>query len=188
MLAEFLAEHDIVGQNFKYDQDKLRRLGFIIRSLASDTMLKGFAINPELPKKLEFFTSIYTEEPYYKDEGMYEGPIESLLTGCSRDACVTKEIDIAMDADLDELNLRPFYENFILPLHSAYLDIESEGFYLDNEKRDELLAKYIEWSERLQYELYKLTDIHINVNSPKQVAKLLYITLGLPERKGTGRS
>jgi hypothetical protein len=42
----------VLGQNVKYDQDKIARLGFTIRSLASDTMLKASAINPELPKRL----------------------------------------------------------------------------------------------------------------------------------------
>ena len=45
LLSNFLASHDIIGQNFKYDQDKIRRLGFTIKSLASDTMLKAFMIN-----------------------------------------------------------------------------------------------------------------------------------------------
>ena len=68
-------EKDIVGQNFNYDRDKIRRLGFAIRRIHSDTMLKAFAINPELPKGLAFLTTIYTREPFYKDEGMYEGVV-----------------------------------------------------------------------------------------------------------------
>src|SRR5206468_1666804 len=97
--------------------DKIKRLGFTISKLASDTMLKAFAINPELPKNLSFNTSIYTEEPFYKHEGMYEGSIRDLLIGCARDACVTKEIDEAMDADIDSLGMRDYYENFIMWLH-----------------------------------------------------------------------
>src|SRR3990172_8784675 len=186
MLANFLASHDIVGQNFKYDQDKIRRLGFKIRSLTSDTLLKAFAINPELPKNLAFNTSIYTEEPFYKNEGMYEGSMNDLLLGCARDSCVTKEIDLAMDPDLDELELRPFYENFLIHLHDLYLGIENEGFYIDHAVRDSLIHKYITWSERLDYEIYKLAGTYINVNSPKQVFILLYETLKLPQRFGTG--
>ena len=33
ILARLLYKHELVGQNFKYDQDKIRRLGFIIRKL-----------------------------------------------------------------------------------------------------------------------------------------------------------
>lgn len=186
MLSQLLSSHDVVGQNFKYDQDKLARLGFRIRSLASDTMLKAFAINPELPKALAFNQSIYTREPFYKDEGMYEGTFADLLIGCARDACVTKEIDLAMDADIDEIGMRKYYENFIMQLHELYLGIENEGFCIDGNKREELIRKYIGWSEQLQHELFTLTDAHINVNSPKQIYTLLFEVLKLPRRKGTG--
>lgn len=186
ILAKFLASHDIVGQNFKYDEDKINRLGFVIKSLISDTMLKAHAINPELPKRLAFNQSIYTREPFYKDEGMYEGSLSDLFTGCARDACVTKEIDIVMDVDLDELNQRPFYENFLMPLHNVYLGIESEGFTIDYKARDALFAKYIKWSEYLAYELWSIVGDHVNVNSPKQVALLLFENWKLPYRQGTG--
>lgn len=186
LLSELLSNSDVIGQNFKYDQDKIRRLGFIIKSLYSDTMLKAFTINPELPKGLAFNTSIYTREPFYKDEGMYEGSDEDLYIGCARDACVTKEIDLAMDSDIDELGLRNFYQNFILKLHDLYLDIENEGFYINTDKRALLIEKYVKWSERLSYEIYKLVGDNVNVNSPKQVSLLLYDNLGLPRRNGTG--
>lgn len=186
MLAEVLYDREIIGQNFNYDRDKIRRFGFIIRKLRSDVMLKGFAINPELPKRLAFNQSIYTREPFYKDEGMYHGKIEDLLIGCARDACVTYEIDEAMDSDLNELGLRKYYENFLMTLPEFYLEIENNGFGVDTVKRDELLRKYIKWDERLRYELYQLTGTTINVNSPKQITILLFDTLKCPRRSGTG--
>lgn len=186
ILSNVLANNDVVGQNFKYDQDKLIRLGFTIRSLFSDTLLKSFAINPELPKSLAFLTSIYTEEPYYKDEGMYEGALSELMMGCARDACVTKEIDLKQDADLDEVDGREYYENFILDLHQFYLDIDNEGMNVDSTVRDTLFEKYINWSENLQHELYTIVGESININSPKQVAVLLYENFKIPPRKGTG--
>lgn len=187
LLAKLLAESDVRGSNFNYDRDKIKRLGFIVRSLFSDTMLKSFAINPELPKNLAFNTSLYTEEPYYKDEGMYEGSITDLLMGCSRDACVTVEVDDAMNSDLEELGLRNFYNNFLMKLSPLYGQIENEGFLTDLDKREELLKKYIEWDEKLRLELWKNTGEYINVNSPKQVSELLYKTLNLRNYgEGTG--
>lgn len=187
MLSKVLWEKDIVGQNFNYDRDKLRRLGFIIRRLYSDTMLKGFAINPELPKGLAFFTSIYTREPFYKDEGMYEGELRDLLLGCARDACVTLEIDENMEPDLEELGVTKFYRNFLMTLPDFYLEIENNGFNVNASKRDELINKYIEWDERLGYEMFKLAgNIDINPSSPLQVHALLFNEWKLPRRAGTG--
>lgn len=186
LVAKLLAERPVRGQNFKYDEDKINKLGFIIKALKSDTMLKAFVINPELPKSLAFNTSIYTEEPFYKNEGMYQGSYSDLFIGCARDACVTAEVDDAMDADIDELNLRLFYENFILPLHGLYSYIESEGLYTNEAIRESLIEKYVEWDERIRLELFNIAGDHINTSSPKQVASLLYDNWKLPRRKGTG--
>lgn len=186
MLAQTLWEKDIVGQNFNYDRDKLRRLGFAIQRIHSDTLLKAFAINPELPKRLAFLTSIYTREPFYKDEGMYEGSIGDLLLGCARDACVTYEIDEAMDADLDELGIRKFYQNFLMKLPDFYLEIENNGFAVNKQRRKELIEKYVTWDERLGFEMFQLAGTEVNVNSPLQVASFLFDVWKLPRRQGVG--
>jgi DNA polymerase-1 len=188
LLSDILSSHEVVGQNFKYDQDKLRRIGFRVKRLASDTMLKAFTINPELPKGLAFNTSIYTREPYYKDEGsnfdITKQSIDDLFIYNARDACVTKEIDLAMDKDIDELELRSFYENFVIQLHELYLGIEEIGFRIDTTAQEKLVRKYVEWDERLGYELFKLVGDELNVNSPKQVSNLLYGVYKLPELGG----
>jgi DNA polymerase I-like protein with 3'-5' exonuclease and polymerase domains/uracil-DNA glycosylase len=186
IVYEMLLEKDIVGQNFNYDRDKLKRLGFTIRRFISDTMLKAHALNPELLKGLAFNTSIFTEEPFYKNEGMYQGSTRDLLLGCARDACVTLEIDENMEKDLDEIGQRSFFENFLMKLPDMYWSIEQLGFKVDKDERDRLVQKYIEWDEHINYELFKLVGTEVNVNSPKQISILLFDNLKLPRRQGTG--
>lgn len=186
LLAEVLAHKEIIGQNFNYDRDKILRLGFIINRLKSDIMLKAHALNPELPKNLAFNQSVYTEEPFYKDEGMYEGSINDLFIGCARDACVTYELDEAMQPDIEELGLNKFYNNFLMRLPDFYWEIEKQGFAIDKIQRAALIKKYVAWDEKIRYDLFKLIGTEINVNSPKQVAILLFESWKLPARAGTG--
>lgn len=186
MLSQLLATKDIIGQNFNYDRDKILRLGFTVNSLKSDIMLKAFAINTELPKKLSFNQSIFTKEPFYKDEGMYEGKVEDLFLGCARDACVTYELDEAMEPDVIELGVKKYFDNFLMKLPDFYWEIEKQGFRVDTSQRDKLIAKYIEWDERIRYDLFKIVGTPINVNSPKQIAILLFENWKLPKRSGTG--
>lgn len=186
ILAQMLEEQDILGANFNYDKDKILRIGFRVRKVIGDLMMKAHAINPELSKGLAFNISIYTEEPAYKDDGMYHGTIEDLLKGCGRDACCTIEVDDAMDPDLDELGMRPFYENFLMQLPELYLDIQNQGFRMNHFERDALLRKYIAWDEACRFELFHLTGAEINCNSPKQISSLLWDNLKLPRRDGTG--
>lgn len=176
----------VIGQNFNYDRDKILRLGFQVKRVKEDTMFKAFAINPELPKGLAFNTSIYTEEPYYKDEGMYEGSYNDLFTGCARDSCVTRELCDNMDEDLDGINQRKYYENYLMKLPYMYWKIEQQGFAIDSDRRNELLRKYIERDEKLRYDMFKLVGIEVNPASPKQMHSLLFEVMKLPFKTSTG--
>lgn len=192
IISKILAEREIAGQNFGYDRKEIRSYGFTVNKFVSDTMLKAFTVNPELPKSQEFLASIYTEEPYYKNESMYESTFDDLLIGCARDCAVSCEIDLALSRDLEEMNLTQYYENFVHKLHDAYFfnedfdAIEQVGFAVDESFRYDLIKKYIEWTEKIRYELFTLTNKNVNTSSPKQVAELLYEDLKIPIRSGTG--
>src|SRR3970282_1052308 len=75
LVAEKLKSLKLVGQNFKYDEFKLMLAGFSDKkfrtmNVVSDTLIKTRVIFPELPvKKLHVQSSIWTREPYYKEEG-----------------------------------------------------------------------------------------------------------------------
>jgi DNA polymerase I-like protein with 3'-5' exonuclease and polymerase domains len=117
---------------------------------------------------------------------MYKGSISDLLKGCARDACVTYEVNENMDSDLDELGQRPFFQNFLMRLPDLCWSIERQGMRIDPGRRDALLRKYVEWDERLRYELFQLVGTEINVNSPTQIAILLWDNLKLPRKPTTG--
>lgn len=186
ILAQMLHDHDIVGQNFNYDRDKILRIGFTIQRLISDIMLKGFACHPELPTNLAFQTSILTREPFYKNEGMYKGKLIDLFKGCGKDACVTFELDEVLESELVELNQHKFFYNFLMKLPDFYWEIEKQGFRINTDTQKELMRKYMAWSEKIAYRLWQITGTAIKVNSPKQVPSLLFDNWKLPRREGTG--
>ena len=197
LLAKFFMDKSVkfIGQNFKYDEDKLNRLGFYLHSLFGDTLLSGQCISSELPKSLGFQTSIYTREPYYKDEGRNFVPgkdnIRDFLYYNCKDAAVTLEI---FKAHLEELkgipNALDGFLNFRSKLHKTYHRIEQIGFKTDDEKRKELIKKYVEQLIELEVEFFELTRSYtidpINMNSPVRLAKLFYEEMKIPRRAGTG--
>ena len=192
-LAELFINPKIkfIGQNFKYDEDKLNRLGFYFHSLYWDTMIGTHCISSEMPKGLAFQTSINTLEPYYKFEGRQFIPgkdnIDNLFLYNAKDACVTREIYNVQYLELkDEIPFGLEHAFWRMKLHKAYLKIDNEGFKVDENERKLLIHKYVEWLVKLEVELYSLTKQVINIASPIQVAKLLYDDLKIPRRNGTG--
>src|SRR5690606_26999700 len=81
--------------------------------------------------------------------------------------------------------------NFLLPLHELYhfrednTAIEQIGFLHDRERQKEVVKKYVEWDEKIRYELFKITGTYLNTGSPKQVSELLYDRYKIPARRGT---
>lgn len=179
-----------VGQNFKFDQDKLDRMGFKIDKLYADVMLMLHTLYPELPKSLAFAASIWTREPFWKDEGKDFNPkkdnIEDYYKYNGKDACVTRELVPVLLSELEECNLSEFYHGYINHLHSLYLSIEREGITQDQEQREKLRKKYKDMLFEIDSKLFEKVGFQFNPNSPQQVALVLFKHFGLPFRKGTG--
>lgn len=64
-----------------------------------DTMAMHHTLDPCEEHSLQFLTSVYTKEPYYKDEGKFEAldgvlrrNFPQLMQYCGKDCCVTREI------------------------------------------------------------------------------------------------
>lgn len=182
--------YQIIGQNFKFDDAKLRSpCAFRPANIYADTMLMAHTLYPEFPLSLAFLASIWTDEPYYKTEGKEFNPkkdsYDRLYLYNAKDAAITFEVFEEEDKELDEVGLRSFYYDFVNKFHCAYRDMEQVGLLLDVARNKELKKKYRGELKEAQERLNEAVGRPINVASPKQVNKLLYSDLGLPQRKDT---
>ena len=179
----------ITGQNFKFDQEKLEQIGLPVHAVYIDTNLAAHTLTPELPKALEFNTSIYTREPYYKEEGKLFDPrldnIENFYRYCGKDVCVENEIARKMEEEMKECGLHDFFFKFVMKAYPVYYKINRMGMKLDLEMREEKRERYLKRVLKVEKEIEKAAGKVVNVNSPKQVANLLYEDLKIPKRKGT---
>lgn len=88
-----------VLQNSLYDKFVLAYgYGIIVRNVRDDVMLKGWEVYSELRKGLSTQASIWTREPHWKDDEMYESTGDALAVGCAKDTTVTLEISEAQDS------------------------------------------------------------------------------------------
>lgn len=196
LLSNFLNKPDLkfLGQNFKFDHQLLIRplkmIEYEPNRLYADTSLMMEVAYPELPKNLGFMTSIFTDEPFYKDEGREfnwkTDKVEQLLTYNCKDVTIPWDVHDSLLSDLTEVGMLDFYFNYENKLHDFYMELENEGILRDEARRDELLAKFKQEEKLGDKELADLLNIELNVNSPKKVSEAVFGILKLPHRETTG--
>lgn len=182
ILSNFLERNqnfEWIGQNWKFDLEKIQRiLGFLMQShIYLDTALAHHVLQPELPKNLAFLTSIYTREPYYKDDLLEFNPkihkSEQIHIYNARDSAVDYEVAERLEEELREKGYWEFYQQIPNRLHEIYLDMDREGFREDKDKRLAVYQKYERWAKENLAALESILGWPCNVRSPKDVPKAL---------------
>jgi uracil-DNA glycosylase len=184
----------LIGHNFMYDEYKLSLIGYECPRVISDTLIKTRVIFPELPdKRLCVVSSLWTREPYYKDDGrefkLGKVKFDDFLRYNARDCAVEFEVDEAQEVDLDELSsrfsvpLKSYYYDYMMKKHKFYLKLQMTGKRVDSAKQRELLKKYTEMARVVHDKLTEAIGHEVNVKSYPQVFELLYKIMKFKLRK-----
>ena len=175
-----------VNQNIKYDQKTMERWGFAVSNVVGDTMLAASTLYCEFPKNLGFLTSIYTDLPYFKDEGRQYDPSkhkkDQFYLYNAKDSLSTHQIYSKQIPETHELGTNWVYESLI-KLLPIYRRMEDRGIRIDAAQRARLFAKYESLYYRHRLILERLTNIEgFNPQSPKQSADLIFEEMGYLHR------
>jgi uracil-DNA glycosylase family 4 len=208
IIGEFL--HDtkikIMAQNAKFDEKRCRQIGLTWHDCWFSMDMGFHILYPEFPKKLQFISSVLTEEPYYKDEGIEfnkgkgkQANFKQWLLYNAKDSVVEFECCEKILLALEDRGLSSFFWDKIMPLYRLYSNIEDVGILQDQKVRSELSQRYQKlWDEKQELLISNIADgnpeirevyknFNVMSNGPKnQVAKLLFGFLKLPLRKDTG--
>jgi DNA polymerase-1 len=90
---------------------------------------------------------------------------------------------------IDEQELIEVYEKIDLPLAPVLADMERIGIRVDPKELDKMSKSMEKEVRRLEKEIWKLAGNEFNVNSPAQLAEILFDKLNLqpPARRGKGK-
>jgi len=148
-----------------------------------DTMFCFHATYPYLRKALDVLTSIYTWEPYYKDDGkVWEGrriSDEAEFIYNARDCCVTREIWPQVLRDAKEKGTFLGYRRS-MDIMPSLLRMQIRGVKIDKEKKEKLGKEFRNLADRAEKEIELETEQKINISSSTQVNRLLYGYMNLP--------
>jgi DNA polymerase-1 len=90
---------------------------------------------------------------------------------------------------IDEQELAEVYEKIDLPLAPVLADMERIGIRVDPKELDKMSKSMEKEVRRLEKEIWKLAGNEFNINSPAQLAEILFDKLNLqpPMRRGKGK-
>jgi hypothetical protein len=175
-----------VNQNIKYDWKILERFNFRVNNVVGDTMLASSCLLPELPKNLGFLNSIYTDIPYFKDEGREWDPKihkrEQYYLYNAKDSLSTWRIHDSQLKELAQVGSLPVYENLV-KLIPIYKTMENNGLRYDDDARLRLLGKYESLYNIQSLTLNKILGSNVNPKSSVQMARVVYEELGYKQSR-----
>ena len=182
-----------VGHNLKYDMLMLRQEGIHVRGILFDTMVASYLLNPVKPDHSLQDTALehlaHKKRPFTevldKRASFAEVPIEEAAQYAAEDAELAMELKDILFDKLQSTGLERVYFEIEMPLIYILTDMEEAGIKI-NRALTEGLSKELDLElEKLQSKIYILAGSTFNINSPRQLGKVLFEDLGLKPMKKT---
>jgi DNA polymerase-1 len=195
-LAEWLASPEVlkIGHDLKRTIRLLDAFGLPLRGVAGDAMIAAYLLNPG---RGTYTLNDLAEEHLNERLGLAPPAAEALddrhperLIPFAQAACTALRLHQALAPRLEPLGLSSLYTELELPLISVLARMEATGIALDQACLSGLRSSMDAAMGRLTKEIYELAGCEFNLNSPKQLAQVLFERLQLPviKRTKTGAS
>jgi DNA polymerase-1 len=187
------------GHNIKYDLHILARVGIELKNIGFDTLVASYLLNPHIRRHnldelvLERFKKIKIPIETLIGKGkevrtMLDVPIEQVKDYCCEDVDYTCRLKELLSDELkNNKPLETLFSTIELPLLSILAKMEKAGIYLNVQKIHALGEVLNADLQKLKTIIWKEVGLEFNLNSPKQLSKVLFETLQLkpPAKKRT---
>jgi DNA polymerase-1 len=191
-IGTVLEAKPMIGQNLAFDSTFLYSKFGIRVKVAGDTMVGQAIACPDFPKGLDFITSIYTREPYFKDEGKkWKNPGMSdeqfyLYNAKDSTCCLEAYHPIMADiAKLDDMDVYLRHVSLIPPLTFIQYNgiaMDQEGMAKERRRLENLRIDLLTELQTLceaTAEAHGLHGYRLNPNSPQQLKDYFYVLKSL---------
>ena len=183
------------GQNIKYDSLVLSRYDLKITHICFDTMIAEYMLHPDKNSyKLDYLSLDYLKYKMVPIEelignglhqkSMADVPLDDIAFYASEDADVVFQLTEVLRDKLKEEELIQPYSEIENSLITVLISIEKNGIFLDINFLENLSQQFGKDLERLTETIHLMASREFNINSPKQLGKVLFDDLELkPIRK-----
>ena len=198
ILAPVLASPDSlkVGQNLKYDEWILLGAEMPLGGARFDTMLASYVLDPGrrshglddlvleyLDHRMMGFSDLFEKGDRHKD--ILAVDPDRLALYAAEDADYTLQLFEKLAPRLEEEGLEDLFRDLEMPVSAVLLEMERNGIMLDRPFLSTLQKRFTEELVALEERIHGLAGEPFNIQSPKQLAVVLFEKLGLKPIKKT---
>ncbi|HEX3358278.1 MAG TPA: DNA polymerase I [Tepidisphaeraceae bacterium] len=186
-----------VGHNIKYDLIVMRAAGIEVKGVVVDSMIAGFLLDASrmaygidgLARDLLNFKKIATDELIGKGRAqitMDRVELARIARYAAEDADIAFRLADRFDKQLDEIPaLRKLNDDLETPLIDVLVEMETNGVAIDQNMLKEQSVVLGDRVEILRAQIHEQVGFEFNIDSPKQLADVLFNKLNLPTQKRT---
>ena len=201
LLHDVLSDPKIkkIGQNIKYDYIVLKREGIPVQGLDLDTMILSYLLEPNWGKhNLNTLALNYLQVkaiPYKdivgtgkKEVTIDQVPVEKVAPYACQDADLAFQLSSLLWPKVKEKKLDRLYREIELPLIEVLANMEMWGVKIDTQALKNLSSELNTELGYLKKKIHRSSSEEFNINSPQQLADVLFNKLKLPASKKTKKT
>jgi DNA polymerase-1 len=192
-LAPILADENVkkIGQNIKYDMLVLKNAQMPIKGIHFDTMVASYCLDPlrsshsldSMAMDFLGYRCIPISSLIGKGKNQLTFDMVDTATACeysAEDADITFQLYEYLKKRLEkDLPIRKLFEEVEMPLVSVLTAMEYNGVSIDTKLLKKMSGELAATLKTLTDRIYECAGTAFNIDSPKQLAEILFDRLGL---------
>ncbi|MDE7493453.1 DNA polymerase, partial [Streptococcus agalactiae] len=186
LFKKALSKH-IKTYDFKRSKVLLNRFNIDLPEPAFDTRLAKYLLSTTEDNLVSTIARLYTNLPLDTDDAVYGKGAKRAIPEKTRFLeHLAKKVKVLVDSEANIMQqLKANEQEELLfemeqPLANVLAKMEIRGIKVKKNTLNEMAIENQKVIETLTQEIYELAGQEFNINSPKQLGKLLFETLGLP--------
>lgn len=186
----------LFAHHAKYDCHVLLNEGIEVKNLSFDTILASYLLNSSSRRHsldhlcLHYFGKVKTSIKELIGTGKKEitidqAPIQQVSDYCCEDVDYTFRLKKIFEKELRKRQMEKLLLELELPLTLVLMRMERVGMYLDGTRLEKYSNEITEELACIEKRIFKLAGEEFNLNSPKQLSKILFEKLEIKPLKKT---
>lgn len=183
------------GYDFKFVKHMLQKININLNNIYFDAMIASYCIDPSSEHTIEYTAEKFLNYHISGSDDIFGKGAKKISAdslnqetlskySCSKSIALFHLTDTLLQ-EMDNKKLTDLFFNIEMPVVSVLFDMEQTGIKIDENFLRDFDGKIVNEISVVENKVYDLAQEKFNINSPKQLASVLFEKLKIPAVKKT---